>query len=57
MEQKMTLFMDPTGPLVYYTGKTFGVEDLNPDAKLRWKMSRWEMFKFGLRSIVAAIIA
>ncbi len=51
----MTLFWDPTGPLVYYTGTTFGVEDLNPQAKMHWRMSRWEMFKFGLRCACAAV--
>jgi hypothetical protein len=51
----MTLFVDPTGPLVYYTGGTFGVEDLNPEGRMRWRMSRWEMLKLGCRCIVAAV--
>jgi hypothetical protein len=51
----MTLFWDKTGPLVYYTGGTFGVEDLNPEAKMRWKMSRWEIFKMGFRCLRAAM--
>jgi hypothetical protein len=51
----MTLFSHPTGPLVYYTGKTFGVEDLNPEAKMRWRMSRVEMLMLGVRCIIAAI--
>jgi len=51
----VTLFWDKTGPLVYYTQGTFGIEDLNPQAKkMRWKMSRWEVFKMGFRCLRAA---
>lgn len=53
----MTLFSHPTGPLVYYTGTTFGVEDLNPEGRMRWRMSRMEMLRFGLRCLIAAVRA
>jgi hypothetical protein len=52
----MTLFWDPTGPLVYYTGGTFGVEDLNPSGRMRWRMSRWEMLCMGLRCVWASVV-
>lgn len=51
----MKLFSDPTGPLIYYSGDTFGVEDLNPEAKMRWRMSRWEIFKLGCKCIWSSI--
>lgn len=51
----MTLFYDPCGPLVYYTGNTLGIEDLNPECKMRWRVSRRELFMFGLRAMWAAI--
>lgn len=51
----MTLFSHETGPLVYYTGGTFGVEDLNPEGRMRWRMSRKEMLSFGWRCIIAAL--
>lgn len=52
----MTLYQDQTGPLVYYTGGTFGIEDLNPHTSARWRMSRLEMLVFGWRCIVAALL-
>jgi len=56
MERKtMTLFWHSTGPLMYYTDGTFGVEDLNPEAKMRWRMSRWDMMRLGWRCILAAL--
>lgn len=51
----MTLLSYPEGPLIYYTSGTFGVEDLNPEARMRWRMSRWEMLALGWRCLVAAI--
>ena len=52
----MILFSDPTGPLVYYTGHILAIEDLNPETKIRWRMSRWEMLRLGWRCIVATVI-
>jgi hypothetical protein len=51
----MTLFRHDTGPLVQYHEQTLIIEDLNPESRLRWRMSRWEMFKFGVLGIVAAV--
>lgn len=53
----MTIYWHPTGPLIYFTGTTMGIEDLNPEAKMRWRMSRTEMLRIGWRCIVAAITA
>ena len=51
----MTLFWHQTGPLLRYEGGFLNVEDLNPEMKTKWTMSRWEMFKLGWRCAVAAI--
>lgn len=48
------LFKNPAGPLVTYDG-LFRVHDLNPEVYTHWRMSRWELFVFGLRAIAAAI--
>jgi hypothetical protein len=50
-----TLLFDPTGPLMRYSPDgMLHVEDLNPEVKTKWRMSRWEMFKLGWRCILAA---
>lgn len=52
----MTLFYDPTGPLVHYADGTLTVADLNPEAEIRFVMSRWELFRLGLRAIRVALL-
>jgi hypothetical protein len=51
----MTLFWHKTGPLLKYESGILYVEDLNPEIKTRWTMSRGEMFSLGWRCIVAAM--
>jgi hypothetical protein len=55
MEHRMTLFWDQTGPLLKYQNGLLHVEDLNPQVKTQWRMSRKEMLKLGWRCIVAAL--
>lgn len=50
----MTLFSDPCGPRIYYAIETLSIDDLNPEQHLCWHLSRWEMFKLGVKAIVAA---
>jgi hypothetical protein len=50
----MTLFWDKTGPLVAYSAGVLRIEDLNPEQKMKWSMSRWELFKLGLKCIQSA---
>ena len=52
----MTLFWHPTGPLMKYADGVLYIEDLNPEMKTRWRMSRMEMFRLGWRCIVAAAL-
>jgi hypothetical protein len=51
----MTIFWDPAGPLVKYDHGILAIEDLNPEAKLRWRMSRMEMLRLGWRCVIAAV--
>ena len=51
------IFWHETGPLVQYDGKVIRIEDLNPHVETTWRMSRWEMFAFGFRAIVASVLA
>ena len=50
----MTLFWHGTGPLLKYDNGTLHIEDLNPQIKTQWRMSRGEMFWLGWRCILAA---
>jgi hypothetical protein len=54
------LFWHHTGPLLKYergthNDGTLHVEDLNPQIKTKWRVSRTEMFKLGARCIWAAL--
>ena len=51
-----TLYIDQTGPLVRYDGELLHISDLNPEIETRWRMSRLEMLRFGIRAAWAAII-
>lgn len=52
-----TIFWNETGPLVQYDGDLLRIEDLNPHVQTKWRMSRWEMFVFGLKAIAASVLA
>lgn len=51
----MTLFYDPCGPLICYKAGVLKIEDLNPQVSTHWRMSRWEMVRFSLRGLLAAL--
>lgn len=53
----MMIFWLPTGLKIDYDGEIFEVEDLNPQVKIRNRLSRFEMFKIGIRCIKAAAFA
>jgi hypothetical protein len=53
--KRMTLFWNQTGPLLRYSDGMLYVEDLNPEVKTSWRMSRKEMLKLGYRCIIAAL--
>jgi len=49
----MTLFWHSTGPLIRYEHGVLRVESLNPEKAVRFRMSRWEMFRLGWRCLGA----
>jgi hypothetical protein len=51
----MTLFWHQTGPLMKYEAGFLHVEDLNPEVKTHWRMSRLEMLRLGWMCVVASI--
>lgn len=56
----MTLLFMNSGPLITYKRDAFGeyfeVQDLNPHTKIRFKLTPFELLKFGFKCIWAAII-
>jgi hypothetical protein len=52
-----TLYWHQTGPLMRHDGKMLHVENLNPQIETRWSMNRWQMFRLGLRCILASLRA
>jgi hypothetical protein len=50
-----TLFWAKTGALIRYDDGMLYVENLNPQVRTRWRMSRMDMFRLGLRCIRAAL--
>jgi hypothetical protein len=51
----MTIFWHPTGPLIRYENGLLRIEDLNPEIKTRWRMTRRERFMTGLRFLLSAV--
>jgi len=52
----MTIFWNHTGPFLRYENGLLRVEDLNPEIKTRWRMTRGERFLTGLRFVVSALL-
>lgn len=44
-----------TGPLLRYKAGVLEIEDLNPEMKTYWRMTRLEILKLGLCCLLAAI--
>lgn len=51
----MTLFWLPTGALIQYRHGVLYVENLNPEIRTKWAMSRTEMMRLGWNCIRAAV--
>lgn len=58
------LFMDHSGPMLRYElprpdlEEEYGnlhINDLNPEMHVAWRMTRWEMFKLGLKCLRASL--
>jgi hypothetical protein len=51
MADDTTIFWHPTGPKLSWDGKTFLIEDLNPEARIEWMMSSQELADIGRRCL------
>ena len=51
----MTLFWHPGGPLMRYEHGVLIVEDLNPEIKTRWRMTRIERLRAGFWMMLSAL--
>lgn len=50
------LYMHPAGPMIRVDSEhVLHIEDLTPELRTKWRMSRWELFALGWRMMVAAI--
>jgi hypothetical protein len=52
----MTLFWHPAGPLMRYQHGALHIENLNPEIRTRWTMSRLEMLRLGWWCLVAGLL-
>lgn len=50
------LYWHPTGPHMEWTGGMLVTQDLNPEAKTSWTMTRGQMFVLGLRCLFASLV-
>lgn len=53
----MTIYLDQTGPMIRIKDGMLHVEDLNPEAHIRFRVSRWERLLIGLRFLRASLAA
>jgi len=51
------LFWKPEGPQLEYRDGTFFIADLNPEIEIKWRLTPVELFKIGLKCILASIYA
>lgn len=55
MTKPKTIFLDQCGPYVCYSEGALEIHDLNPQIDIKWHLSRWELFKFGVACLWSAI--
>jgi hypothetical protein len=51
----MIMFSDPSGPMIRYERGVLLVEDLNPQIRTQWRMTRMEMLRTAWRFFLAAL--
>ena len=49
------LFYCAEGPMIDYHNGVLRISDLNPEAEIKFRISRAEILKIGLRAIIAAM--
>lgn len=50
-----TIHFHATGPLIKYGDGILYVEDLNPEMKTKWRMSRMDMLRMAWCTLLAAV--
>ncbi len=56
MTAKRTLYMHRTGPLVQFgENGVLYISGLNPEVSTKWRMTRGDLLRFGLRIIREAV--
>lgn len=50
----MIIAWHKTGPRLRYERGIVHIEDLNPEAHITWRVSRWELFRVGIACIGAS---
>ena len=48
------IYIHETGPLVRFDGECLHIEDLNPQIKTKWRMSRKQMLGMAWRTFLTA---
>ena len=50
------IYMHPTGPMLRVDSEhMLYIDDLNPESKRKWRLSRWELLSIGWGLIMSAI--
>jgi hypothetical protein len=50
-----TILFHQTGPMIQYEAGVLHIKDLNPEAHLRWRLSRGELVKLAMRALLSAV--
>lgn len=54
--RSLTIFWAPEGPLMKYSDGFLQIEDLNPELKTKWRLTRAELLHIGWRFLRAAMM-
>lgn len=49
----MIIYWHKTGPLLVYQNGVLHIEDLNPELKTKWALTRLERFGIGIRFLLS----
>lgn len=52
----MTIFWANWGPLLRFENGALRIEDLNPEIKTKWRLTRLERLRIGVRFILSAFV-
>jgi len=55
LKRPSRIFHDATGPMMIYTHGCLYIQDLNPECRMRWRLSRSELLHLGWRMMWIAL--